>query len=565
MIRSKTFKIAHDHFDNFLQSFHSHYKQYINLANFKSYILTKVVLENQDYVISYKDLVYYLASDCALIISLPVRDREKEIYDILEIKFLNLQEFLSVVEIYVPAYNILGINTFRAREDTISELANSFPLFTHTPYLSLESILNYPDLFKYSISSKDLSRSWFITTFSKKSHMYSPSIDYTKKAIVPSTPIEGKANFDILQRNLSLGVQSLTNIILENKNYTFGLEIETSEGLLNEKDYDDLNVVCVYDGSLKAPDGIAYGGEYVTGVLKGDAGINQVRRLVNVLIANNCKVNNLCSIHLHIGSANFNKENLLAMYKLGIMLEDELFSMMPLSRRSNVYCTKLEKIFTASDEKLLFESYTNNGKNEWGISQKDLQQKTIDYLFDLRLFNYVKYGKTFRTSIKSVPENQSKPTKSFNKLGAHPHGNKCGYDKNAQRYSWLNFVTCLFNNKGVNAKTLEFRLHSGTLNFKKILSWLKICIAFTWFAENHQDAIFRGYYIDKNGDKFSIDLSLILKLCYPNSHQLLIDYVKERIGIFNSIQAQDAEVLEYQESLNLVKSFKLKELITLSK
>ena len=44
---------------------------------------------------------------------------------------------------------------------------------------------------------------------------------------------------------LKMGSLSITNKILENKNYSFGLEIETSSGKLNE--YSHLNLNCTYD------------------------------------------------------------------------------------------------------------------------------------------------------------------------------------------------------------------------------------------------------------------------------------------------------------------------------
>ena len=164
--------------------------------------------------------------------------------------------------------------------------------------------------------------------------------------------------------------------------------------------------------------------------------------------------------------------------------------------------------------------------------------------------------KSYKVLVNSI-----RPSKSENKLTGHPGGPKCGYDKHMQRYCWLNFVTCLYSNKGVNAKTLEFRLHNGTLNFKKVLAWLKICVAFTWFAENHQKSIFRNYYVDPiTKASLPINLNLILTLAYPKTHKVLLSYIEERKTLFIPTNQMQSEMEEYNESLNLVNSFKLKEL-----
>lgn len=86
-----------------------------------------------------------------------------------------------------------------------------------------------------------------------------------------------------LARSRFFGTTSPTNLITEGNNTTFGVELETADGFLGLESYFDLNVKCVYDGSLKDADGHAYGGEYVTGVLRGDLGFNQVNKICKEL------------------------------------------------------------------------------------------------------------------------------------------------------------------------------------------------------------------------------------------------------------------------------------------
>lgn len=409
-----------------------------------------------------------------------------------------------------------------------------------------------PDLFENSVNSKTnaFTRLKILTRVGKDANNYSPTPNYTVSKFNNSKYIFPQASLAILSRNIELGTMSPTFRVFENKKYTFGLELETCSGLVPEDSYKDLNVLCIYDGSLKDEDGVARGGEYVTGVLTGDAGVNQLKKIVNTLVKSNCAVNQKCSVHVHIGSAKFSKKELLAMYMLGKQLEDEMYTIFPQSRADNVYCRPLGSILLPADRENL-----SNFKN---LSSLEFD-KLIDYLFDLRLFPYVKTGVP-NANLPRTSSNYVKPSRGDNKSTPHPAGNKCGYDKNAQRYSWLNFVTCLYNNKGPNAKTLEFRLHNGTLNFKKILAWLKICVAFTWFAENHQDSIFLGYYLNPNTqEKEPITLALVLSSAYPKSCELLLQYIQERKDLFAKADKK-SEALEYDEKINLVTSFKLKEL-----
>lgn len=399
----------------------------------------------------------------------------------------------------------------------------------------------------------------FIPNQQPSIYHYVPSPNYTTSKFNFQESVFDQPKLDLFKRNIELGTFSPTNLLFEGKNYTFGLEIETCYGLVESKKYKDLNVSCIYDGSLKDEDGIARGGEYVTGVLTGDAGVNQLKKLVNTLVDSGCKVNNKCSVHVHIGSCNFNKKTLLAMYILGKTLENEIFSLFPKSRSNNVYCRRLEQILTKEELRSLEDTEK--------LSESEFES-LINYLFDLKLFPYVKQGslqyhnleQLDKKSISSIV-NSLRPNKSHNKLLQHPNGAKCGYDKHMQRYCWLNFVTCLYNNKGKEAKTLEFRIHNGTLNFKKILAWLKICVAITWFSENHQKAIFNGYYADPvTKATLPITLDLVIKLAYPKTSKVLLSYIEERKSLFNVDNDSLAEFTEYTESLNLVNSFKLKEL-----
>lgn len=335
----------------------------------------------------------------------------------------------------------------------------------------------------------------------------------------------------ILKRNIEMGVESLTYKEFEGLKNSYGLELECANGRLEENEVSHLNVKAVHDGSLREADGNVYGGEYVTGVLVGDAGLMQLNELCRVL-QTKCTVDKKCGVHAHIGSLNWSNEDIVYSYILAQKLEVELFSILPKSRRDNQYCRPLRKLFNNTHITKLSNT-----------SPINYQTTITDY------FNVI-----FR-EVSGL--NQDGPDSNYNKYRNHPKGSKCGYDKSSQRYCWLNYVTLLFNTKEIdNSWTLEFRPMSGTLNFTKIKNWLKICLAFCAFVENHKQVIRNGYYTDAKGNKFNLSLELVIKLIYPKTGDKLIDYIRERKQLFQTAD----ESVDYEVDRKLAKK-SIKEVI----
>lgn len=330
---------------------------------------------------------------------------------------------------------------------------------------------------------------------------------------------------NILLRNLTMGVDSLTHLILENKRYTFGIELETCEGRLESEDVTDLNIKAVHDGSLRDADGNTPGGEYVTGILYGDSGFKQLNEICKTL-SNKCKINNQCGVHVHIGNMNWNKEDVVYSYILAELLENSIFNILPKSRRSNNYCRRLTPLLLDKTT-YLFSSPSNS-----------------DYLAKIdEFYNLI------HKEVSGLNTNDG-PTDKINKNTNHPKGSKCGYDKLSQRYCWLNYVTLLFNTKEINdSHTLEFRNHGATLNFTKIKNWVKICIAFVHFVENFKNIIKSGKFIDKDGKTYSLDLELIIVMSYPKTARPLIEYIRERKELFK-LSSESVDYVEEKKAVS---------------
>lgn len=288
---------------------------------------------------------------------------------------------------------------------------------------------------------------------------------------------KGKDDFKTKYEASSFGVASFTNLINQGKDYTFGIELETSHGYMPAYAAKDLNLRCVRDGSVQ-------GGEYVTGVLTGDSGLQHLSKICNQLIKR-CGVDKTTGLHVHIGNAKFNKEFIVLAYILGMKIEEDMSSILPKSRLGNHYCRNLEQSVLRG-YKTAFKDIYNKGNINY-----DDYKLFIDTYYEI-LYNFYLAGGGMLG-------------KNYNKKKDHP-----GKRWNSTRYFWLNLQPCMFataDSEGVvktikevhnvkkgividrinpNHLNIEFRNHSGTLSFNKIKNWLLICKAFVYYVENNK-------------------------------------------------------------------------------
>lgn len=325
--------------------------------------------------------------------------------------------------------------------------------------------------------------------------------------------------------NYRYGMDSKTFLSFEGLQYTFGVEMETVSGIFTGSEIvkeivPNYNMSSVHDGSLRDADGSGpWGAEYVTGVLKGDNGLKHLHSITD-LLSKKCTVDRRTSVHVHIGSLKWNSEEIVYAYILGKMLEDEIFSMMPKSRANNEYCKKLKALnFDAVSESNFYKEYKKNIK-------------------------------TLYADVFSTVSNILVPDSCYNKKSVHPRGRHGGYDRATDhRYSWLNFTNIIFNQRGnFNSKTIEFRCHSGTLSYKKIHNWIKICMAFVEYVhvgkKEIMDAVFSGR---------KITLEQVIKKVYPKTNSRLLEYISIRKNLFNDMTN---ETVDYVNESSNIKNLK---------
>lgn len=380
-----------------------------------------------------------------------------------------------------------------------------------------------------------------------------------------------------LKHNFKYGIESPTYLISEGKNYTFGVEIETIAGLFPSYIRNEFNFKCVYDGSLKDEHGHVHGGEYVSGVLKGDKGFEHLKDFL-YQASRRCQIGPKAGIHVHIGVSP-SPDFIVYLYKLCKAVENDMFKILPQSRKSSPHCRPLDTF--------KFDFTNIIGKDDYKIR--------IDEYYSQIYQHYASKG--------------YRPSNAINKLSYHPKGanGKCGYDQNSPRYCWLNLIPAMFKREGsaevrnraipvynfgnaipadprpsrlnyptismyyhadeawlarhrrnpvpvpevkeeestkYNAYTVEFRLFPASLNFSKIKNHIKICMALVYYAENCQGDI------QKKG---KISLEEVILAAYPKRGHKLITFIKEREQLFSS-NSKSIENNEYKESENMKQS-----------
>jgi len=224
---------------------------------------------------------------------------------------------------------------------------------------------------------------------------------------------------------------------LDKSGITFGLEFETCTGFVP-------NRICYKYGLLALRDGSIQGLEYVTVPYSGRKGLYALRN-VCLELAKRTKFDQSCALHLHLGGLNRDEESILSSYILGYLLQDEFFIMQPAYKKGGMgvknkdFCKPL-------------------GSNVFNAVNK-LSKGATSILSNFKhFFNFVSDGHDYAHYSNKLSKIDSHPS--------DPSGNHKWQIRS--RYRWLNFVPIIFGNK----QTLEFRQHTATFNFEKIINFL---------------------------------------------------------------------------------------------
>lgn len=238
------------------------------------------------------------------------------------------------------------------------------------------------------------------------------------------------------------------------KDFTYGIEFETTLGFIPERISDKLGLIPLRDGSIQ-------GLEYATIPLKGQKGLQTVIDICREM-KKRTRYNDSCALHIHMGGIPRTEEFFLALFKVLMAIEDEFYSMFPIYMKYNYGIKRKHytKKFPINETLMLMDPVitSDNIKRNFSILFKFLSsnQSYDRYGFDLKNVEY------------------------------HPSDPKGDSKWNIKsRYYWCNLIPLLFGNK----KTVEFRVHTATLEENKILNYLIICSSILDYVKNNTTAL----------------------------------------------------------------------------
>lgn len=170
------------------------------------------------------------------------------------------------------------------------------------------------------------------------------------------------------------------------------------------------------DGSLHS-NGI----EFNTPKLSGGRGEKLLKEFTSTLLENDFKVDAACGLHIHLdGKDILSTTNAIQKLMIFFMVyEDVIMSFLPLSRRDNHYCLPISEFY-----------HLNEIKN----------------CYEIEGFEKIWY------------RDDSKENREIYKQDRH----------HQSRYAGINFHSLVAQGH------LEIRYHSGTINYEKIINWIKL-------------------------------------------------------------------------------------------
>jgi hypothetical protein len=263
--------------------------------------------------------------------------------------------------------------------------------------------------------------------------------------------------------------------------YTFGVEIETSNGFLTDHELAKVGLCSMGDNSI-------LGNEYITQALHGDVGAKILKDQA-AMVNSRCVVDDTCSIHVHVGgwdhkkviTPNFGVRFAVNSISLGCQIEEDLFKTQPPSR------------------------------SPWKKHCHTITKSGGDYSGD--------YSKISMDNYKAL-------------LGSYVFGRQIDKDINSMatvsrwatpRYKWLNLRNAVSQ---TNIKTIELRIFAPTTVYDKIMQAVRIAMAFTWFIENQERRILEG----------GVSLEEVITTAYKNKSRVrdeVLEYIRYRTKRFN--------------------------------
>lgn len=242
--------------------------------------------------------------------------------------------------------------------------------------------------------------------------------------------------------------------------YTFGVEFETTRGMLLQEECDRLGLMPLRDGSIT-------GIEYATIPLKGKKGLYALVEAFELL---KLRTDNdfTCSMHVHVGGIERSKENITAFFNGMYMIQSDMYKYFPGYKENNANGAKRQN-YTSPLPLRTFARMSHTSDN----TEEDFGQ--LATFLTNGVENYIGRG--------------------IDTITHHPRNDNNNRKWNMRaRYLWFNLIPIIFTNK----KTVEYRVFSMPDTTEKMLLFLSIALGTTYFMESNSSAISRDSFILEN-------------------------------------------------------------------
>jgi hypothetical protein len=240
------------------------------------------------------------------------------------------------------------------------------------------------------------------------------------------------------------------------KDLTFGLEFESVKGFIP-------NDICSQLGLIPLRDGSISGLEYATIPLSGIKGVSTIYDIAEQL-KYRTTYDDSCSLHLHIGNIPRTPSFITAFMKVTLATQDEIFSLFNLYKKYNFKYKN--KNYAAP-----YNTFDLLNQLDPVINERNL----IDN-FD-NIFKYLSNGYRLR----DLGDNGD-----LSKVTHHPQDPSGNQKWNiTNRYHIHNLIPLIFGNKS----TIEFRIHTPTYDFNKILWFLLLNSILVNFTKKYEKQI----------------------------------------------------------------------------
>lgn len=284
--------------------------------------------------------------------------------------------------------------------------------------------------------------------------------------------------------------------------YTFGIEIETTKGMIPKELTDELGVFPVRDGSIS-------GLEYVTVPLNDKKGLYVLYNLLDYI---NTYTDHdfTCSMHIHVGGVPRTEEFCLAMFKMGAFIQEDFYELFPGYKKLNDGTKR--QCYTSPLSSFLLSKIGN-------VTNDRIKNAFTNLVYVLtgKYSDYAKYV--------PIADIQSHP--------ADPQERSKWYMK--ERYKWLNLIPLIFTNK----KTIEYRIFTTPDTPEKGLMFLSMILAVTDFTNSNQSVILK--------DSDSIDKYNLYRILQTILGSGIMGYCMNRNNIVTSYKKNKGSFFEEKD------------------